>query len=408
MKPRRKNQKNETAPLVKNVEVEILRVAFGGEGIGSVEGKTCFVEGALPGETVIAKILQDKKNFIKARAIKIVSPSPARVAPPCAYVDQCGGCQYQHVSYAQELLMKEMQVREALQRGLGLPGDVVKSIRRGDKEYGYRNSVTLHRTSKDELRPQRLGFVGRDNKSHVVVSNCLLVDPRLSAVFQASLRLRKGADKLTFRLSEKSEIATDQDETFTRIRIGQETLLASSRGFFQNNLSVTALLADQIREWVDETRPDAFYDVYAGVGTFSFLSAKNVSAVYCIEESSESLQALRMNRAEKGRTSLEIFEGRAEKAFPVVFTKAKSANAMLCLDPPRGGLEKELAEFIGKKTDCRAVVYVSCDLATLTRDLRILTESGRYRVREAVPFDMFPRTKHIEVAVILSPLFQIT
>ncbi len=100
-----------------NLEIKIEKSAFGGDGIGYEDGKTCFVEGALPGEVVIAKVLQDKKNFIKAKIVKVVEASPFRLSPPCPYYETCGGCQYQHVTYEEELRIKESQVREMMQRG---------------------------------------------------------------------------------------------------------------------------------------------------------------------------------------------------------------------------------------------------------------------------------------------------
>jgi len=384
----------------RNLEIEITKLAFGGEGIGVVEGKTCFVEGALPGETVIAKVLQDKKNFMRARTLRVLTASPGRVVPPCVYVDMCGGCQYQHVAYADELRMKEAQVREAVMRGLGLPGDVVRAIRRGSKEYRYRNSVTLHPTQKEG--PQTLGFVARDNRTRLAVADCLLVDERLTPVFRTRFRPKKGADRLSFKLGDKGEIVTDQEESYVRIQVGGRSLLASSRGFFQNNLEVTGLIAAEVARWTAETRPDRFFDLFAGVGTFTFLAAREVPNVFCVEESPESLKALRMNRSEQGMNAVEIVEGRVEKAFPLVFEREKKGRVMLCLDPPRGGLERDLAEFIGAKAGVAGIAYVSCDLATLVRDLRILLANDRYEVREIVPFDMFPRTKHVEIAVYLA------
>ena len=386
---------------MKNFEVSIEKIAFGGDGVGSLEGKTCFVEGALPGETVIAKLLQDKKNFIRAKAIKVLEPSPFRVTPPCPYLESCGGCQYQHAAYHEELRIKESQVREIMDRALGL-GGAVEPIQYVEKDYGYRNSVTLHRSAKGD-RPQPLGFIGRDNKTVVVVKNCLLADERLAPAFGTKFRLDKRTERVTFRLSEKGEIISGEADLFSRIRLGGASLLAHSRGFFQNNLAVTELLVKQIGEWVAGTHPDIFYDLYAGVGTFSLLSAKNVPRAVCVEEAKESLDALRMNATEKGRSSLQFIHGRAESVFPSLFPDEKGGSAMVCLDPPRRGIEPKLAEFLSK-ADAGAVVYVSCDPATLARDLKIILKEGRYEAEKIVPFDMFPRTKHIEVAVLLKAI----
>ncbi|MGH7198691.1 MAG: class I SAM-dependent RNA methyltransferase, partial [Candidatus Omnitrophota bacterium] len=294
--------------------------------------------------------------------------------------------------------IKESQVREIMDRALGL-GGAVEPIQYGAKDYGYRNSVTLHRSARGD-KPQPLGYIGRDNKTVVAVKHCLLADERLAPVFGAKFRLEKKTERVTFRLSEKGEIISSEADLFSRIRLGGESVLAHSRGFFQNNLAVTELLVKQVGAWTGEMRPDVFFDLYAGVGTFSLLAAKNVPRAVCVEEAKESLDALRMNAAERGRSGLQIIQGRAESVFPSVFPDEKGGSAMVCLDPPRRGIETRLAEFLSK-ANAGAIVYVSCDPATLARDLKVLLKEGRYEAEKIVPFDMFPRTKHIETAVLL-------
>ncbi len=384
---------------LRNIEIKIEKPAFGGDGIGHVEGKACFVEGALPGETVIAKVLQDKKNFIKAKTVKVLESSPFRVEPPCPYYGVCGGCQYQHVSYAEELRIKESQVREMAVR-LGLPGDLVKSIAHSSKDYRYRNSVTLHRSTQKGPQADSLGFIGCDNHSVIPIKDCLLVDERLSPLFQAKFNLKKGLDRVGFKLSYQGELVSDAEDRFIRVKIGQAEFLVNSKGFFQNNLAVTALLTEKVKEWVGAMNPDVFYDLFSGVGTFSLLSAGNVKKIVCVEESKASIDGLRMNFSEQGKTKAEIIQGRTEKVFPKIFVQGQG-RVMVCLDPPRQGTERELAEFLRACENIDSLVYVSCDLATLSRDLQIILNSGHYEIKEIAPFDMFPRTKHIETAVLL-------
>jgi 23S rRNA (uracil1939-C5)-methyltransferase len=383
-----------------NIEVKIEKTAFGGDGIGTVDGKTCFVSGALPGETVIAKVVQDKQNYLKAELVRVVEASPLRIPAPCPHVEACGGCQYQHVAYEEEARIKESQVRETLTRALGIPGYLVQPIRTGSRPFNYRNSVTVHRTAKDEVKPQSMGFVARDNRTRVAVGSCLLVDERLAPVFAAKYRLKKTIEKISFKLAADGRVVSDQDDLFFRVEVGGEPLISSSRGFFQNNLEVTALLTKKIEEWVLECKPEVFYDLFAGVGTFSFLSARSVGRIVCIEESVPSVQALRMNAAER-KLPLEVIEGQVEKAFPAIFANSTPADSLVFVDPPRHGLEKPLADFLAAASGVEAMIYVSCDLATLARDLKILTSTGRLRVLEVSPFDMFPKTKHIEIAVLL-------
>ncbi|OGW91927.1 MAG: hypothetical protein A3D28_00200 [Omnitrophica bacterium RIFCSPHIGHO2_02_FULL_63_14] len=348
----------------------------------------------MPGETVSVRITQDKKNFLRGEIVEVTGPASGRVRPPCPYVSHCGGCQYQHAEYAEELKLKEAQLREIL------PGAIIEPIVAAADPYGYRNSVTLHRTMAATPRAQRLGFIGRDNLTPAVVDRCLLADERLSAVFQTKFQLDKKTDHMSFKLSESGEIVTDREERFYRVRVGPESLLTSPRGFFQNNLAVAQRLAAKVKEWVDRAGPEVFFDLYAGPGTFSFLSARQVPEIYCVEDNRHSVEALKMNAAERGM-NVHVVRGRAERDFPRLYAKRSFGPAVACVDPPRQGLAPELARFLGAPGGPETLIYISCDPATFTRDLKIIMAKGARRLVSAAPFDMFPRTKHIELAALI-------
>ena len=386
---------------MKNFEIAVEKIAFGGDGLGFVDGKTCFVEGALPGEMVIARLSQDKKNFLKARVVQILKSSPHRIEAPCRYAGRCGGCQYQHVIYPEELRLKEAQIREIFERSLHAPVSVIEPIIYSDKEFGYRNSVTLHRTVENEKTPQHLGFVGSDNHSKVAVNNCLIADSRFGPLFRQKVLLKKSVDKLSFKLSEKGEIYSDQQDLFLRVFLSGQSLLAHSKGFFQNNLSVTELLVKKISEWVQRSGCRIFFDLYAGVGTFSFLSGQSAKKVYCIEENPYSIHVLRMNKEERKYGMMEVIAGRVEKAFPQVFEKEKDGKSIVLLDPPRQGIEPSLAAYFSSEGVPENLIYLSCDPLTLVRDLKVILSKGCYEIETVAPFDMFPRTKHIETVVLI-------
>lgn len=389
-----------------SLNLTVEKVAFGGEGIGFIDGKACFVEDALPGETVQVRVLSEKKNFIKARLVKVLKASTDRVEPPCRYYGVCGGCQYQHVSYPAELAFKEEQVRGILGRQAGVDPSRVSAIRSAGREYGYRNGVTLQVQFTAKKRFSKAepvaGFIGRDNQALVPVKSCLIADPRLAEVFHLKTRLEKNTERLSFKLTDQGEVVSDLEERFFRVRLKNETLLTSSRSFFQNNLAVTELVIDEAARRVEKAKPDEFFDLYAGGGTFSFLAAKRVPEIVCVEESPASLAALKMNRDEKRPTSMEIIAGRVERVFPKRFERSAATKSMIFMDPPRQGLDPALSRFLAT---CGAfsILYLSCDPATLARDLKVILEGGRYRVVEAIPFDMFPRTAHVEVLVVLTP-----
>ncbi len=156
-----------------------------------------------------------------------------------------------------------------------------------------------------------------------------------------------------------------------------------------------------MREWTAAFAPESFFDLYAGAGTFGVLAAPRSSKIYCIEENPSNVQALLMNKKEKGLDTLEVIQGRVEKVFPELFGRLKPPRPLVFLDPPRQGLSPALVKYLTQEKGGGALIYVSCDPSTLARDLRPLTASGHWTVESVVPFDMFPRTKHIEVAVFM-------
>lgn len=383
-------------------EIDIQKIAFGGDGLGFLGGKTCFVEGALPGERALVQVLQNKPNFIKARAVKIIQKSEYRLNAPCVYYDQCGGCQYQHVSYEKELEYKQAQVEEFFDKKLKVPKDRIFSITPSPKEYGYRNSLTLHPSKQKSKEPQKFGFFAKDNLKIIPIKNCLLADEALLPIYSYKFRHRSNKDSFIFRLSDRKEIILDEKEAFFKITVGKEALLVHSQGFFQNNLEVTQKITDFVKTNVDTEKPEHFFDLYAGVGTFSFLSAAKIPNLYAFEESPGSVAALRMNKSERSLETLQIFEGRVEEKFISFFKEKTFKNAILFLDPPRQGIDRRLAEFLSNCKKFGSIFYLSCDPSTLVRDLEIITARDNWSVREVRAYDMFPRTKHIEVLTLLA------
>ena len=151
------------------LELFVDKTVFGGDGLAHYQGKVYFIEGALTGETVLARVVAEKKNFSRAEIIRILEPSKHRINPPCRYVAHCGGCQYQHVEYSQELRMKEAQLLEILKTVPGLDVEKISPIAFSEKEYGYRNSVTLHPIYSKKKKSALLGFIGKDNVTMIPI-----------------------------------------------------------------------------------------------------------------------------------------------------------------------------------------------------------------------------------------------
>ncbi|MFH1209074.1 MAG: RsmD family RNA methyltransferase [Candidatus Omnitrophota bacterium] len=387
-----------------DIELKIEKLVFGGDGLGFVDGKACFVERALPGEKILARILSDKPNFMKARLIRVLEASPCRIPPPCSYIERCGGCQYQDLPYPEELKWKERQVRESFAQAFKTEEIPILPIQQGPKEYGYRTSITIHRTTEKNNKPQRLGFIGHDNYSKVLIDYCMLADERLREIFTAEHKLNRREEKRGFKLDEKGRIFTNDEEKLYRVSIGGQSLWASSMGFFQNNIEVTELIAKKLGGYLEALKPSRFLDLYAGVGTFPLLAARGVPEVHCFEDSPYSTGCLRRNVGEWELPLAGIFAGKVEKIFPRFILRSPKPGALVFMDPPRQGIASSLADFLAKEDVGENILYLACDLQILLRDLKQILERGRYKIREVIPFDMFPRTKHIEVLVWLSKI----
>ena len=384
-----------------DIELKIEKLVFGGDGLGFVDGKAFFVEGALPGEKVLARLLTEKPNYVRASLIRILEASNHRVIPPCPYIERCGGCQYQHLPYFEELVWKEKQVRESFQQAFQLDPALIHPIQSGPKEYGYRNSISLHRTTEKNHKPQRLSFIGRDNYSKVLIDHCMLADDPLKTIFKDEHKLNRNEERRGFKLDEKNRIFTSDDERIYRVHAGGKTFWTSSMGFFQNNIAVTELIGKQLATWVQAITPARFMDLYAGVGTFSLLSAAEVPEIFCFEESPHSIGCARRNFKEMNVPLAGVFTGKVEKTFPRFILQNPRPGTLIFMDPPRLGIASSLASFLSKGDAAEHIIYLACDLQILLRDLKNIMPTDRYQIQSVIPFDMFPRTKHIEILTLL-------
>lgn len=373
-------------------EIEIQKLAYGGEGLGFVEGKVCFAENALPQEVVRAEITQTKKKFLRGKTIEVIKRSPNRITPICPYIERCGGCQYQHATYEEELKWKDIQAREHLSKSLKISPDLIQKITPSPKSYEYRTSVTLHQ------REGVSGFFSKDNKSLVPVEHCALLDPRLNAVFKQ--KLPSHLEDITFRLTQEGEICSQHKNQFISMKINDQSMFVHSRGFFQTNLEVTGLIAKNLQAEVEKIKPETFIDLYSGCGAFTFLAAPSVKQWVFSEENAWSLEALEENLNDRKREAV-IISGKVEEEFLRWLGSAEFQSAFLLMDPPRKGLHPSLARTLSTQKSIQQIAYLSCHLGTLTRDLEEILKSGLWKIQAVYPFDMFPRTKHIELLVFL-------
>jgi len=356
----------------------ISDLAFGGEGVARVEDFVIFIPFVCPGEVVEAEITEVKKRFARGRLVRVLAAAPERVAPPCRYFGECGGCQYQHIAYAAQLVLKQKQIRDLFQRIGGFPADLIAPVLPCPQAYGYRNRIMI-RSQWDKFKQGlNLGYLRADNRLVIDIEECLIAEPALNARLQEVRRRPppKGGLKIV-------------------LRIPPEGWHVPPDSFFQNNFFLLPKLVEVVRQFVREGGATQLVDVYCGVGFFSLELTDQVQSFVGIELDQPAIQAARRNAAARGRTHGTFIDGAAEDMLPAVLREVKPETACVVLDPPRKGCRPPLLERL-RQVRPRQIIYVSCDPATLARDLNVLTAEAVFRLARVAPLDMFPQTSHVE------------
>lgn len=347
----------------RSVDIEIRDVAFGGKGVGHDAGKAVFVPFTIAGERVRATVIREKKKFAEARLEEVVTASPQRVEPPCPYFGTCGGCSYQHIEYAKQVELKSAQVEQALHRIGRLPKVPMQPAVASPHPFGYRNRIRVH------VADGKAGFYGTDGQTLVDVERCLIAS---NEVNQRLTKLR--ASRLSpgdYTVRQKNAVAY----------------------FSQTNPVVANLLRELVAASIGKAGR-VLVDAYAGSGFFAQALRSRFEKVIGIEENGAAVAAARQ-QAEAHESYLE---GPVEEHLGHVLEDAGDAPMMLVLDPPAIGLSPRVIDLITARCPEEAV-YVSCNPATLARDLGELTKV--LELVSVTPVDMFPQTAEIEVVAVL-------
>ncbi len=377
----------------KRLKTKIYSLAFGGDGIGKIDGKVCFVRGAIPDEEVIFEVTKEKPSYMGGFAVEILSPSKDRVAPPCKYYSKCGGCQLQHLLYEKELYYKKEQVAELIKRIAGEYDFEYLGMFPSPAEYGYRSSVTLHRATNGGY-----GFYERESKDIIVIDDCLLAEDPIRREIK---RLKKSSrdEDVTLKSdrSEKVWFSSVKEEKYFPDNYDGVEMLMSTRAFSQVNRLVAEEVARTVRDWTGKGEDTAFFDVYCGVGFFGFLLGSKDVFYTGIDESKEAIDCAKKTAAGLNKKNHKFYRGEAEHLFPGIFPRQKRERNVVLLDPPRSGASKSFLEGLNGLGDIEKLLYLSCDPARFARDAKILTGGGAWGLKKVKSFDMFPRTMHIEI-----------
>ncbi|AKL96667.1 23S rRNA (uracil-5-)-methyltransferase RumA [Clostridium aceticum] len=439
--------------------VEIEDIGHTGEGVGRIEGFTVFVEGGIPGDIVKIKLKTLKKNYGMGRIIQMLQPSKDRIEPPCSLASTCGGCQIMHMDYKKQLAIKGNRVKEILER-IGKVETVVHPTIGMENPYEYRNKSQF---PVGMMKGKAiLGFYKKGSHDIVATDYCHIQAPINKEVIEVMKeyieaykitvydeKSKKGLirhvvtkvgfetgevmvviitngkdlplkDRLVEMLQKKvkglKSIVQNINNKDTNVIFGRETITIygedkivdyigdlkfhiSAQSFFQVNPTQTKVLYEKALAYADLTGEENVFDIYCGIGTISLFLAKKAKKVVGVEVVDAAIKDAKENARINDINNTEFYVGEAEVVIPELYEKGLKADIVV-VDPPRKGCEEKVLETIVKMNP-RRVVYVSCNPASLARDLAYLEEKG-YKTVEVQPVDMFPHTAHVESVCKLS------
>lgn len=403
-------------------EMQLTGMAHGGSALGKHQGKLIFLPYALPGETALARITQDKGRFAYAEGITLYDPSPDRVRPRCPHFGpkRCGGCQWQHIDYAAQLKFKAQIVRDQFARVGGMVNAPVSPVIPSPDPWAYRSNTSFALTPDGKL-----GFLGTDNQTVIPIDECHIIRPELQDLFEqvqledvpnlTRVRMQMGSapdDRLLLISTsddQPPEVEIDfpgsvnfllsDNEPFNLIGSTHVVYTVKGRrfrvtagGYFQANLGQVETLVDLVMARLDLKGSESVLDLYAGVGLFTAFMAERAAMVTSVESYPPAVTDADDNLSEF--ENIDLVEGAVED---VLFNLGGKFEAAV-VNPPRSGLTDDTIEaLIGHRP--RTLVYVSSDPATLARDAKALIRAG-YRLRgEIQPIDMHPQTAQIDVVM---------
>lgn len=360
------------------ISATISDIAFGGEGVARLEEFVIFVPFVLIGEEVEVEITEIKKRFARAKLIRVISPSPERVTPPCPYFGDCGGCQYQHIDYPTQLRIKHKQIVDLFVRIGKFSEALIDPVVPCPQPYHYRNRIMI-RSQWDKIKQGlNIGFLRAESRLVVDIEECKIAEPALNEQIKQVRKNPppKGGLKVVLRVPPKGwELPRDS--------------------FFQNNFFLLPKLVEAVRERLRDSKSRFLIDTYCGVGFFSIELGDLVENFVGIEVDMPAIKAAKQNAENRGLTNGEFIGGRTEALLPGLIGRYDRGATTIILDPPRTGCPPDTMQLLEQVRPSQ-IIYISCHPATLARDLNVLCASGVFKLAKVVPLDMFPQTQHVE------------
>ncbi|MDD2203280.1 MAG: 23S rRNA (uracil(1939)-C(5))-methyltransferase RlmD [Bacilli bacterium] len=406
-------------------KVKITGQENSGQGVSKIDDMIVFVENGLPDDEGEVLITEIKKNYARGRMVSFNQTSSSKQEAPCPFYNECGGCDLQHQLYKDQLAFKEDKIKTALTRIGGFNNVLINKII-FDEQFYYRNKVTL------KVDGEQLGFYKRNTNEIVEIDNCIISNEKINEIIKMLKTFVRHYNKNNFksimiRYSDALMISVDSrndklsselvaflinkisniksislnnkiiyGENYIEEKIDNLTFKLSPTSFYQVNINVMKKLYCKTIEYVTKIENKTILDLYCGIGTISILLANHAKSVVGIEMVKSAVDNAIDNLAINGINNVMFIHGKVEKSLDLLEEETVDTIVM---DPPRNGVDKKTLDTI-IKINPQQIVYISCNPATLARDLKILSEH-KYELVEVTPFDMFPQTNHVECVVLL-------
>jgi len=403
------------------VEVQLTAESYGGDCIARMpDGRALFVPFGISGEKVRVEITEEKKNYCRGKIVKVVEPSPARMVPRCPHFAECGGCHYQHLDYASQLALKQRIVLQQLERIGKLVSPPVAPIVPAPAEWNYRNTVQFSLSDIGKMSYQKA-----NSNSLVEIRECHLPLSPINQLWpQLEIDPQAGVERVSIRCGENDDLMLGLEgtspaapefevdfplsvvyihpdgtvllsgEDYSMFNILNKSFRVSADAFFQVNTAMAEKMVSHVMTLLGDRQFEHVVDAYCGAGLFSAFLAPRCKQLTGIELAESACNDYAANLEEFDHVSL--YMGKVEHVLPVLEIKPD----LVLLDPPRAGLDPKALEGLLKAAP-QEIIYISCDPATLARDLQRLTAEG-YALKNVTPFDLFPQTFHVETITMMS------
>lgn len=394
------------------MEVRIKRLDDFGRGVTDIDGKVCFVLDALPGELVKIEIIKENRKYIEAIVLKIIEKNFNRKESDCPYFHICGGCCFWHYDFATENEYKEEKVRRLVTKFSKINSEIVRNIC-FHEEKSYRNKITLHGKNG------QLGLYRKGTNEIIAIEKCLLVCDKINMIIRELHRINDDIREVVIKTSNDEEysmvkiagkikessslediadvvilngkLLTTKENILTAI--GSKKYYQSINSFFQINKTLTRDLYDEALTIVEMVRPRRVLDLYCGTGTIGIYVSDYCEEIIGVDYNESNIADANKNKELNGLTSIKFLCDKVEN----IIEEFVDID-MVIVDPPRAGLDEVTRRNL-LRIGARNIIYISCDPVTLVRDLNEF--SDKYEVRKIVPYNMFPRTYHVECVALL-------